>query len=82
MTPTLLYVDPSSVIWLCIFSVEYITVIVAHYKMIWLVNLITKSILYGSRAHVKAARCAVSLANILLTDYFQIYAFVHYKGLC
>ena len=32
MTPTLLYVDPISVIWLCTFSVEYITVIVASYK--------------------------------------------------
>ena len=43
MTPALLYVDPISVIWLRKFSVEYITVIVASYKMIWLVNLIYPS---------------------------------------
>ena len=36
----------------------------------------------GSRAHVKAAHSAVLLANILPTDYFLIYAFVHYKRLC
>ena len=41
----------------------------------------TNTTLYGSRAHVKAALFAVSVANILSTDYFQIYAFVHYKGL-
>ena len=35
----------------------------------------------GSRAHVKPAHSAISLANILSIDYFQIYAYVHYKGL-
>ena len=42
----------------------------------------TKTTLYGSRAHVKPAHSAVSLANVLSTDYFQIYAYIHYKGLC
>ena len=42
---------------------------------------LTKTTLYGSRAHVKTAHSAISLANILPIDYFQIYAYVHCKGL-
>ena len=46
------------------------------------ITLITlKTTLYGSRAHVKPAHSAVLLANILPTSYFQVYAYVHYKGL-
>ena len=40
-----------------------------------------KLLSFGSRARVKPAYSAISLANILSTDYFQIYAYVHYKGI-